>query len=86
MMTTSDDQQPIGHIVGRRKKTEISPHADGESLREAALFGAGLQKLGAVFRFPYGVYRYKTHDEANRHWLECMVDNVVATQEKRRGR
>ncbi len=84
-MTTSDDQQPIGHIVGRRKEREINPRASGESLREAALFSAGLLKLGAVFRFPYGVYRYKTHEEANRHWLECVVDNVVATQEKRRG-
>jgi hypothetical protein len=81
----ADDQQPIGRIVGNRKEREISLHASGELLREGALFNMSLQKLGASFRFPRGVFRYKTHEDADRHWLECVVDGVVATQEKRRG-
>jgi hypothetical protein len=79
------DQQSIGRIVGQRKEREIGPHASGESLHEGALFGESLQALGASFRFPRGVFRYKTHEDADRHWLECVVDGVVATQERRRG-
>lgn len=65
--------------------TEISLHASGELLREGVLFNESLQAFGAFFRFPRGVFRYKTHEEADRHWLECIVDGIVATQKKRRG-
>jgi hypothetical protein len=79
------DQQPIGRIVGNRKEQQISLHASGELLREGTLFNMSLQKLGASFRFPRGVFRYKTHEDADRHWLECVVDGIVATQKKRCG-
>lgn len=85
-MTLPDNQQPIGRIVGKRKEREISLHASGELLREGALFSMSMQAFGASFRFPQGVYRYKTHEDADHHWLECVVDGVVATQERRRGR
>ena len=75
-MTTPDDQQPIGH----RKKREISPYASGESLRESALFNTEIQKLLPPLNFPMGVYRYKTHEEADRHWMECCATYVAAVR------
>ena len=81
-----EDQQPIGRTVGNHKQREISLHASGELLREGAQFSTDLQRLGGGFRFPCGVYHYKTHEEAYRHHLEAVVEGVVANQEMRRGR
>jgi hypothetical protein len=75
-----------GRIVGNSRIREIQAEARGEWLREGAQFSTEMQKLPAIFRFPRGVFRYKTHEEANQHWFEAVVDSIVATQEKRRGR
>lgn len=82
--------KPLGHsepgrVVGISRIREIRIEARGEWLREGAQFSTDMQKLPAVFRFPRGVFRYKSHDEANRHWFEAVVDSIVATQERRRG-
>jgi len=72
-------------IIGKRKEREISFHADGALLREGAIFNTELQKLQATFRFPRGVFRYKTHEDADRHMMECVVESMVAIQKQRNG-
>jgi hypothetical protein len=72
-------------IVGNRKERDISFHADGALLKEGALFNTEIQKLQSTFRFPCGVYRYKSHEEADRHMMECVVNSMVAVQKIRHG-
>ena len=72
-------------IIGKRKERKISFHADGALLREGAIFNTELQKLQSTFRFPRGVYRYKTHEDADRHMMECVVDSMVAILKSRNG-
>ncbi len=72
-------------VVGKRKVQAISFHADGALLRAGALFNTEIQKLQSTFRFPRGVYRYKSHEDADRHMMECVVDSMVAIQRNRHG-
>ena len=70
-------------VAGKRKERDITLHADGALLREGALFNTEMQKMQATFRFPRGVFRYKTHEEADRHMMDCVVDSMVAVQKSR---
>ncbi len=72
-------------IVGKRKERGITFHADGDLLREGALFNTEMQKMQSTFRFPRGVFRYKTHEEADRHMMECVVNSMVAIRKTRHG-
>lgn len=83
------DQQIMGgtmRTIGRRRVRELSYHAQGDLLREGAQFNTELRKLQSSFRFPKGVFRYKTQEDADRHWQACVVANVVAVQKARRAR
>lgn len=72
-------------IVGRRKGRDITFHADGDLLREGALFNTEMQKMQSVFRFPRGVFRYTSHEEADRHMMECVANSMAAVQKIRHG-
>ncbi len=72
-------------IVGKRKERDITFHADGNLLREGALFNTEMQKMQSTFRFPRGVFRYKSHEEADRHMMECVVNSMVAVRKTRHG-
>lgn len=70
-------------IAGKRKERDIIFHADGALLKEGALFNTEMQKMQSTFRFPRGVFRYKSHEEADRHMMECVIDSIVAVQKIR---
>lgn len=72
-------------IVGKRKARSITFHADGNLLRKGALFNTEMQKMQSTFRFPRGVFRYKSHEEADRHMMECVVNSMVAVRKTRHG-
>lgn len=72
-------------IVGKRKERDITFHADGNLLREGALFNTEMQKMQSTFRFPRGVFRYKSHEEADRHMMERVVNAMVAVRKTRHG-
>ena len=72
-------------VVGKRTERNITVHADGALLREGALFNTEMQKMQSTFRFPRGVFRYKTHEEADRHMMDCVVDSIAAIQKIRHG-
>jgi hypothetical protein len=53
---------PVGKVVGRRTKFTVRSYID---------YALGLQKTLGEFhrpRFPKGVYRFKSHEEADQ-WL-----------------
>ena len=70
-------------IAGKRKERDITFHADGALLKEGALFNTEMQKMQSTFRFPRGVYRYKSHADADRHMMECVVSSMVDIQKTR---
>ena len=66
-------------VAGSRAIRSISVKASGELLKEGALFNDELHKLptGKTTRFPRGAYKYATHEEANLHWEQCVVDRIA---------
>ena len=72
-------------IAGKRKERDITLHADGALLREGALFNTEMQKMQSILRFPRGVFRYKSHQDADRHMMECVINSIVAVQKIRHG-
>ncbi len=72
-------------IAGNRKERDIAFHADGALLKEGALFNTEMQKMQSTFRFPRGVFRYKSHEDADRHMMECVIDSMVAVRKTRHG-
>jgi len=72
-------------VAGKRKEKVIMFHAEGALLRESALFNTEMQKMQSTFRFPKGVFHYKTHEEANRHMMDCVVNSMAAIQKARHG-
>ena len=65
--------------VGKRSIRPISIRASGALLSQGAKFNDEIHYLptGNTTYFPKGVYRYKTHDEASRHWDECMINGIA---------
>lgn len=77
-MTTSE--APM-RVIGRRKERPISFSASGDLLAEGARFNDEIHKLpsGNVTCIPKGVFRFKSHEEANEHWLRCVSTAVAKT-------
>ncbi|MCB4792408.1 MAG: hypothetical protein LHV68_11080 [Elusimicrobia bacterium] len=65
--------------VGKRSENQIDFHASAEKLKTGALFNDEMQKLALTYGgfFKKGVYRYKTHEDANKHWEDSLVKNVA---------
>jgi hypothetical protein len=59
--------------VGTRREPEVVRQASGRLLAEGALFNEAVSRLAPTTFVPKGVYRFRTHDEANRHRLDCLV-------------
>jgi hypothetical protein len=47
--------------------------ASGLLLAEGARFNEALSRLARTTFVPKGLYRFRSHDEANRHELDCLV-------------
>lgn len=63
----------------------IEPNAD--SLASGIAFSADLSRLaGGVVMFPKGIFRYKTHEEANEHEARCLAEGMARlARERSRG-
>ncbi len=65
--------------VGCRKEHPITFHASAGLLEEGARFNDEIHRLptGQATGIRKGVYRFKTHAEANQHQQDCVVDSMV---------
>jgi hypothetical protein len=65
--------------VGQRKERPISLLASGVLLAEGARFNDEIHRLptGDKTFIPKGVYRFKTHEEANQHQLDCLAKGMA---------
>jgi len=70
--------------VGKRREAERVEKASGLLLAKGARFNEVMARLAPTTFVPKGVYRIKSHEEANRHELDCLVRGMVAVALKRR--
>lgn len=72
-------------VIGRRKIRPISFSASADALVEGARFNDEIHRLptGRSSFIPKGVYRFKTHDAANRHQQDCLVAGMVKIARER---
>ena len=67
-------------IVGKRIiEKEITFEPRGDYLKEIATWN---DTIGEIRFFPKGVYRYKTHKEADEHYLNCMASKIAENELK----
>lgn len=67
--------------IGRRKEHPITFSASADLLAEGARFNDDIHRLptgGRTF-IPKGVFRFKSHEDANRQQLDCLVNGMVQT-------
>ena len=64
--------------VGHRKQRVVGAEPSGDALREGAQFNEEIHRLptGQTTHIPKGIYRFKTHEEANRFDLECLARHM----------
>ncbi len=72
-------------VVGRRNEREITFHASSEALKEVAhLIETSIVLSGSGSTFiPKGVYRFRTHEEADRQRAECLAAGMAALSSSR---
>ncbi len=65
--------------VGHRKERGISFGATGALLAEGARFNDEIHRLptGEWSCMRKGVFRFRTHEEANRHDLACLAEGMA---------
>jgi len=75
-------------VVGKRSEREITFHASAQALKEVAcLIETSIELSGGASTFiPKGVYRFRTHEEADRQRVECLAAGMAALSSVRAGR
>lgn len=65
--------------VGQRKERPIGLLPSGALLAEGARFNDEIHRLptGDTTFIPKGVYRFKTHEDANQHELDCLTKGMA---------
>jgi hypothetical protein len=58
--------------------------ASGLLLIEGARFSEAVSRLSPTTFVPKGVYRFRTHEEANRHEQDCLVRGMGLLAAERR--
>ena len=76
----SVSEKPM-RVVGCRTERPITFSASGVLLAEGARFNDEIHKLpsGNITCIPKGVFRFRSHEEANEHWLNCVSKAIATT-------
>jgi hypothetical protein len=59
--------------VGSKRERPLAVNASGALLAEGARFNDAISRLSPSTFVPKGVYRFRSHDAANRHAEDCLV-------------
>ncbi|MDZ7910097.1 MAG: hypothetical protein U5N10_18960 [Gemmobacter sp.] len=70
--------------VGSRKEGQLVIKANGRLLEQGARFNESVSWLSGAAFVPKGVYRYRSHEEANQHAQDCLVKGMGALAALRR--
>ena len=63
--------------AGSRREAPLTARASGAQLALGARLSETLSHLAPSMFFPKGVYRYRTHEEANQHAQDCLVRGMA---------
>jgi hypothetical protein len=70
--------------LGHRKDGLVKSETNGASLAAAIAFSSDLSQLaGGSVMFPKGIFRYKSHNEANFHKERCLAQGMAALAAER---
>lgn len=69
--------------IGSRREPVLVPAASGTLLAEGARFSELIAWLAPTTFVPKGLYRFRSHDEANRHELDCLARGMGALANQR---
>jgi hypothetical protein len=59
--------------VGSKREHNLAVNASGVLLAEGARFNEAIAWLSQTTFVPKGIYRFRSHDAANRHAEDCLV-------------
>lgn len=59
--------------IGLRRQPEMPGHASGEALATGARFSESIAHLAKSTFIPKGIYRFKSHEAANKHQQDCLA-------------
>ena len=78
-------KKPTMRIAGIRKERAISLSARTDLLIEGARFNDEIHRMpgGKTTCIPKGVYRFKTHEQANQQQEKCIVAGIVQLARER---
>ena len=62
--------------IGHRRERPLVMQGDGMLLAEGALFCETISHLAKSTFIPKGVYRFRTHKDANRQQEDCLVKGL----------
>jgi hypothetical protein len=62
--------------VGHRHERPIAMQSDGTLLMEGARFSETIAHLTKSTFIPKGVYRFRSHKDANRQQEDCLVNGM----------
>lgn len=74
--------------IGHKTERPLSAKASGDLLREAAVFNEMLQSafpFGMVGHIPKGLYRFASHEEANRQDDTCLAQHMAKIERRMNG-
>jgi hypothetical protein len=70
--------------IGQRETRPITFSASSDLLAEGARFNDEMQRLSGEWScIPKGVYRFRTHEEANRFDLDCLARKIAKISKER---
>ncbi len=59
--------------VGLKRERAPAMRASGVLLAEGASFNEAISRLSQTTFVPKGIYRFRSHEAANRHAEDCLV-------------
>jgi len=59
--------------VGSRREQGLAINASGSLLTEGARFSEAVSRLSQSTFVPKGIYRFGSHEAANKHAEDCLV-------------
>ncbi len=69
--------------VGSRQDPRVTLQASGAALAAGARFSESLSHLAPSTFIPKGVYRFKSHEDANKHQQDCLARGMALLAAKR---
>ena len=59
--------------IGSRRQVVMTERASGEAFAAGARFSEAVAQFAKTTFIPKGVYRFKTHEAANKHQQDCLT-------------